>query len=87
MTDDSSNQDLAKEYEAQLPTVARDNYNGPTGREDSFESKAHHGDPMCYGCCGPKCLVAFVAILVVVFVCCSYVSQDGQCCSLCYWPF
>lgn len=87
MSDDSSTKDLKKKYKGQLPTVARDNYHAPTGREDTFESVSHHGDPMCYGCCGTKCLVSFIAILAVIFVCCSYVSQDGQCCTLCYWPF
>ena len=89
MSDDSNTQELAEQYKAQStnPTVARDNYKGPTPRADSWESKAHHGDPMCYGCCGTKCLIAFIGIVAVTIVCCAYVSQDGQCCSICYWPF
>ncbi len=90
MSDDSSTQELVQQYNTQSstnPTVARDNYKGPTPRADSWESQAHHGGPMCYGCCGAKCLVAFIGIVVVLVVCCSYVSQDGQCCSICYWPF
>ena len=82
-----TNQELVEKYAAQSDSVARTNYKGPTGREDSWETKAHTGDPMCYDCCGPKCLVAFVAIVVVAVVCCAYISQDGTCCSICYWPF
>ena len=83
-----SNTDLANEYNAQsLPSMARVNYKGPTGREDSWESQAHTGGPSCYGCCGPKCLASFIIIIAVLVVCCAYTSQDGTCCSICYWPF
>jgi len=88
MSADSSNKDLAEKYKSQsLQSVARTNYKGPTGREDSWESQAHTEGPMCYDCCGPKCLVSFIAIVVVAVACCAYVSQDGTCCSICYWPF
>lgn len=90
MSDDSkSNKDLAKEYNAQsLPSMARVNYKGPTGKEDSWNTQAHTGGPGCYGCCGPKCLLAFIGIIVVLVVCCAYTSgPNGTCCSICYWPF
>ena len=83
------NQELADEYKSQsMGTAMRVNYKGPTDRADSWESKAHTGGPMCYGCCSPKCLVVLAAIAVVLVVCCAYVSTpDGTCCSICYWPF
>lgn len=83
------NKDLAEEYKSQsLPSVARVNYKGPTDRADSWESQAHTGGPMCYGCCGPKCTASLVLIVAVLIVCCAYVStKDGTCCSICYWPF
>ena len=90
MTDDSkTNQDLAKEYKAQsAPAVTRVAYKGPTGSEDSWESKAHVGGPGCYGCCGAKCLIAFIGIIVVAAVCCAFTSGPNKtCCEFCYWPF
>ena len=87
--DSKKNQDLAEEYKSQsMGTAMRVNYKGPTDRADSWESKAHTGGPMCYGCCSPKCLVVLAAIAVVLVVCCAYVSTpEGTCCSICYWPF
>ena len=89
MTADSkSNKGLADEYNSQsIQSFGRMNYKGPTGKEDSWESKAHTDGPACYDCCGPKCLASFIGIIVVLVVCCAYTSQDGQCCSICYWPF
>lgn len=87
--DSTTNNDLAEEYESQskLHSAMRVNYKGPTGRADSWESDAHTGNPMCYGCCGTKCRLSLVAIVAVLIVCCAYVSQDKTCCSICYWPF
>ena len=86
--DSNKNQELAEEYKSQsMGTAMRVNYKGPTGKEDSWESKAHIGGPMCYDCCGPKCLVTLVGIVAVLIVCCAYVSQDHTCCEICYWPF
>ncbi len=83
-----SKKDLISEYNSQsMPTMARINYKGRTGRENSEEAKLHTGDPMCYGCCGPKCLASFIIGIVVIIVCCAYVSQKGTCTEICYWPF
>lgn len=81
-------EELEKEYESQsLPTVMRINYKGPTSREDSWESKKHIGGPSCYECCTSRCAVALVVALTAFTVCCAYVSPNGECCSICYWPF
>lgn len=86
--DSATNNDLMEEYNSQsLQSVTRVNYKGPTARAESWETKAHTGAPMCYSCCGPKCLAALLAALAVLVVCCAYVSQDKTCCSICYWPF
>ena len=86
--DPNKNQELAEEYKSQsMGTAMRVNYKGPSDRADSWESKAHIGGPMCYDCCGPKCLVTLVGIVAVLIVCCAYVSQDHTCCEICYWPF
>ncbi|MCQ2056064.1 MAG: hypothetical protein MJY64_01130 [archaeon] len=81
-----SNKDLALIYEGQSNSFARVNYRAPTGREDSWEAKAHTGDPSCYGCCGTKCCMSLVAVTAIAAVCCSYtMSPDG--CAGSYWPF
>lgn len=86
--DSKTNKDLVKEYKTQSASSAmRTNYKGPTSREDSWESRAHTGGPGCYDCCGNKCLLEFIGITVALIVCCAYVSRDGTCCSICYWPF
>jgi hypothetical protein len=88
MSDSKSTKDLKEEYKAQsMPSASRVNYKGPTGKEDSFETKAHTGNPYCYDCCGMKCHASFIGIIAVTVVCCAYVSQKGTCCSICYWPF
>ena len=86
--DSKTNKDLAEEYKSQsMGSAMRVNYKGPSSRPESWESQAHTGGPMCYPCCGPKCALSLVAIVVVLIVCCAYVSQDKTCCSICYWPF
>ena len=87
--DPKNNQELAEEYKSQsMGTAMRVNYKGPTDRADSWESQAHTGGPMCYGCCSPKCLVELAVVAAALVVCCAYVStSEGTCCSICYWPF
>lgn len=86
--DSKSTKELAAKYEGQSkPTMMNVNYKAPTGKEDTWESQAHTGGPACYSCCGPKCALSLVGIVVVAIVCCAYVSQKGTCCSICYWPF
>lgn len=85
---EQSNKDLALIYEGQSDSFARVNYKGPTGKEDSWEAKAHTDGPGCYGCCGTKCLISFIAIIVIAVVCCAYTSGPNKTCAeFCYWPF
>lgn len=87
--DHKANENLINQYVSQSkPTMMNMNYTAPTGKENTFESKAHTGTPGCYACCGPGCAVAFVGIILVLIVCCAYISpKDQPCCSICYWPF
>ncbi len=86
--DSQNNKELVEEYKLQSKdTAMRVNYKGPSSRPDSWESQAHTGAPMCYPCCGPKCGLTLLGIVVVLIVCCAYVSQDKTCCEICYWPF
>ena len=86
--DSQNNKELVEEYKLQSKdTAMRVNYKGPSSRPDSWESQAHTGGPMCYPCCGPKCGLTLLGIVVVLIVCCAYVSQDKTCCEICYWPF
>ena len=88
--EEPTTQDLKAVYDNQSmykSTAMRINYKGPTDRADSWESDAHTGGPSCYPCCGIHCGVELIGLLVVLIVCCAYVSRDGTCCSICYWPF
>lgn len=84
-----ANDKLINQYVSQSkPTMMNMNYKGPTGQEESWDTKAHTGGPGCYGCCGTGCAISFVGIIVILIVCCAYVSpKDQPCCSICYWPF
>lgn len=83
-SDLQSTKELTEQYEAQsMSSVTRMNYTPPTGHEDVD----HTGGPACYPCCGRKCGASCVLIVAALIVCCAYVSQDGTCCSYCYWPF
>ncbi|NLL95473.1 MAG: hypothetical protein GX224_06975 [Thermoplasmatales archaeon] len=76
--------DYAGEYNKQTVSVSSHVvYTPPEGGDDD----AHTGLPECYPCCGPKCTASCLGLAAVLVVCCAYVSQDGQCCTYCQWPF
>jgi len=83
------NEALINQYVSQSkPTMMNMNYTAPTGKESTFEAKAHTGTPSCYSCCGVNCAITLIGIVAVMIVCCAYVSpKDQPCCSICYWPF